>query len=95
MEATLDDLIRMALIEPVEAQGSIKRIANRLKQQGIIDDHSPSRATFMLARRENNDCVFLGPETRRCTIYNTRPETCRNHPEVGPRPGYCPHHAIA
>ncbi|WP_459943772.1 YkgJ family cysteine cluster protein [Desulfocastanea catecholica] len=33
--------------------------------------------------------MFLDGRTRRCTIYATRPETCRNHPRVGPRPGYC------
>jgi Fe-S-cluster containining protein len=22
-------------------------------------------------------------------VYERRPDTCRNHPQVGPRPGYC------
>jgi hypothetical protein len=35
------------------------------------------------------DCIFLDCRTRRCTIYPLRPETCRNHPQVGPRSGYC------
>ena len=30
-------------------------------------------------------------KTRRCTVYDKRPNTCRKHPQVGPRPGYCPH----
>ena len=91
VEATLDDLVRMELVAPMEALGPIKRIARKLRQQGLIEDHNPTRATFTLARRANDDCIFLGEETRRCTIYEIRPETCRNHPEVGPRPGFCPH----
>jgi Fe-S-cluster containining protein len=37
----------------------------------------------------SGDCIFLDTGTRRCTIYRQRPETCRNHPQVGPKPGYC------
>ncbi|MCK5516299.1 MAG: YkgJ family cysteine cluster protein, partial [Desulfobulbaceae bacterium] len=35
------------------------------------------------------DCLYLDQKTRRCTIYTKRPDTCRNHPQIGPRPGYC------
>ena len=28
----------------------------------------------------NGDCTFLDPETRRCTIYSTRPPQCRTWP---------------
>ncbi|MFO6335145.1 YkgJ family cysteine cluster protein, partial [Pseudomonas aeruginosa] len=31
----------------------------------------------------------LDRKTRLCTIYARRPDTCRNHPRIGPRPGYC------
>ncbi len=37
----------------------------------------------------NNDCLYLDRKSRLCTIYDKRPDTCRNHPKVGPRPGYC------
>jgi len=94
VEATLDDLVQMELVTPMEALGPVKRIARKLRQRGIIEDHNQTRTTFTLARRANDDCIFLGEESRRCTIYETRPETCRNHPEVGPRPGFCPHSAI-
>ncbi|MEK6624736.1 MAG: YkgJ family cysteine cluster protein, partial [Bdellovibrionota bacterium] len=30
-------------------------------------------------------------EERRCSIYERRPETCRNHPKIGPRPNFCPY----
>jgi Fe-S-cluster containining protein len=44
---------------------------------------------FTLARRANDDCIYLDGHSRRCTIYERRPRTCRNHPAIGPRPGYC------
>ena len=46
---------------------------------------------FSLARRATGDCQFLDAVTRRCTVYELRPNTCRLHPQVGPRPGHCPY----
>ncbi|WP_370448043.1 YkgJ family cysteine cluster protein [Chromobacterium violaceum] len=37
----------------------------------------------------NGDCLYLDAQTRRCTIYERRPNTCRNHPKVGPKPNFC------
>ena len=93
VEATLDDLIRMEVITDFEAEERLKKVAARLKKEGIIDHYNPSRAIFTLARRPNLDCIYLDPGTRRCTIYKKRPNICRSHPQVGPRPGYCPHQA--
>nr|WP_256595704.1 YkgJ family cysteine cluster protein [Chromobacterium violaceum] len=31
----------------------------------------------------------MDAQTRRCTIYERRPNTCRNHPKVGPKPNFC------
>jgi Fe-S-cluster containining protein len=36
----------------------------------------------------------LDAKTRRCTVYDKRPNTCRLHPQVGPKPGYCPYGAV-
>ena len=91
VEATMQDLIRMAVLDPFEAQEPLKRIARKLKKAGIIDHYNPSRAIFTLARRANSDCIYLDAQTRRCTTYETRPEICRNHPQIGPKPGHCPY----
>jgi Fe-S-cluster containining protein len=40
-------------------------------------------------RMGNNDCLYLDRKSRLCTIYDLRPDTCRNHPKIGPRPGFC------
>jgi Fe-S-cluster containining protein len=34
---------------------------------------------------------LLDAKTRRCTVYDKRPNTCRLHPQVGPRPNHCPY----
>lgn len=93
VEATVDDLVRMGVLDSFSAEEPLKRIANRLKKSGVIDHYSPSRAIFTLARRANLDCIYLDQQTRRCTIYHVRPEICRNHPQIGPKPGYCPYEA--
>lgn len=89
VEATLDDLVRMEVLDPFELQEPLKRIARKLKQSHVIEHYNPSRAVFTLARRPNLDCTFLDPASRRCTIYDKRPQICRGHPQIGPKPGYC------
>jgi len=33
-----------------------------------------------LTERENGDCTFFDPETRKCTVYHARPAQCRTWP---------------
>lgn len=89
VEVSVEDLVRMELIDPFEAREPAKEIAKRLRKQGLIDHFNFKSEIFTLARLANDDCIFLDQQSRRCTIYPRRPATCRNHPQVGPRPGYC------
>ena len=91
VEATVEDLIRMGVVDAFAAEEPLKRLANQLKKAGVIEHYNPSRAVFTLARRANLDCIYLDEQRRRCTIYEMRPEICRKHPQVGPKPGYCPY----
>lgn len=84
------DLVRIGLIEEFDLQDDPKYIARRLMKVRLVDHFHARTATFTLARRASGDCIFLDDESRRCTIYDRRPDTCRNHPHIGPRPGYCP-----
>lgn len=90
VEVTSADLLRMGLISEDEAQGSLKRAARRLMDDGIVQSFRARTGLFILTQRHNGDCVFLGESDRLCTIYEKRPDTCRNFPRIGPRPGYCP-----
>ena len=89
VELRLSDLMRMELVSEFEADGSVKSIAKRLSKEGIIANFHAKSGIFTLAQRANLDCQFLHPVNRRCTIYDKRPDTCRKHPQVGPRPGFC------
>lgn len=91
VEVRVEDLVRMELIDAFEAEEAPKVLARRLMKSGIIDHFNFKNSIFTLARRANDDCLYLDEKTRRCTIYERRPPTCRNHPTIGPRPGYCPY----
>lgn len=91
VEVKLSDLIRLGLTNEDEAQGSIKKLAKRLMREGYIKSYRSGTEFFMLTQRPTDDCFFLDPHTRLCTVYDKRPDTCRKFPtEVGPRVGFCP-----
>ena len=89
VEVSAYDLIRLGQVTEDEASGSLKKVARRLIKEGVVRSFHPSRGLFILEQRFGRDCVFLGRD-RRCTVYDRRPEVCRQFPKVGPRPGYCP-----
>jgi len=96
VEVKLADLVRLALVDPFEAEHEApKQIAKRLSKAGLIDHFNFKHEIFTLARRASGDCRFLDATTRRCTVYEQRPSTCRKHPQVSPRPGHCPYGARA
>jgi uncharacterized protein len=90
VEVKPPDLVRMGLMDEFELQEDPKYIARRLMKDHLIEHFHSKTSTFTLARLAGGDCIFLDGRSRRCTIYPKRPDTCRNHPQVGPRPGYCP-----
>ena len=95
VEVKLADLVRLELVDPFEAEHEEpKQIAKRLQKAGLIERFNFKNSIFTLARRANGDCSNLDATTRRCTVYDKRPSTCRLHPQVGPKPGYCPYGAV-
>ena len=95
VEVKLADLVRLELVDPFEAEHEEpKQIAKRLQKAGLIERFNFKNNIFTLARRANGDCANLDATTRRCTVYDKRPNTCRLHPQVGPKPGYCPYGAV-
>lgn len=89
VEVKAQDLIRMDLMDEFELEEELKLVAKRLMKQRLVDRFHTKTATFTLARMANGDCIYLDSAARRCTIYLKRPDTCRNHPRIGPRNGYC------
>ena len=96
VEVKLPDLVRLGLVDPFEAQHEpAKQIAKRLTKSGLIEHFNFKNSIYTLARRASGDCLYLDAVTRRCTVYEKRPNTCRLHPQIGPRPGHCPYGAAA
>lgn len=89
VEVQPEDLVRIGLIDAFELQENMKRIYKRLCKNGFVEHFHAKTNTFTLTRLANGDCLYLDAKTRRCTIYEKRPDTCRNHPQIGPRSGYC------
>ena len=90
VEARVSDLVRMGLLSEDEALWSARKIARKLESQKLIQSYRASTMKFTLSQRVNNDCIFLDETSRLCTIYEKRPDVCRNFPKIGPRPGWCP-----
>ncbi|HAZ12258.1 MAG: hypothetical protein A2X86_03385 [Bdellovibrionales bacterium GWA2_49_15] len=90
VEATAQDLVRMQLLTEFDLELGEKHLSKVFKELTNIRSYNKKSAKFTLAQRPNGDCVYLNEE-RRCSIYECRPETCRNHPVIGPRPNYCPY----
>ena len=91
VEVRLNDLVRMGIISEFDTKEPIKKIAKQLKKQGVIEHFNFKHSIFTLTRMANDDCLYLDSKSRRCTIYPLRPDTCRNHPHIGPHPGFCPY----
>ncbi len=79
----------MQLADAFLLEDNPRKVARQLEKNGLIENYHARTNIFTLARRPDGSCIFLDEETRRCTIYANRPNTCRNHPQVGPRSGYC------
>jgi Fe-S-cluster containining protein len=89
VEVQMSDLIRLGLADEFEREEPLKNIAKRLQKEKIISHFNHKSGRFTLSQRSNNDCLYLDTKTRLCTVYTQRPDTCRNHPQIGPKPGYC------
>lgn len=88
-DLTLDELIRMGVLTEFYRDEPIRKTAKQLKKEGIVKLFNLKKEIFTLAQRENHDCIFLDDETRKCTVYEGRPDTCRDHPKVGSKLGHC------
>ena len=92
VEVGASDLIRLGVLTQDEVDQSIRKAAKRLKKEGIISTYREGTDLFMITQRSNDDCYFLDPKTRLCTVYEKRPNTCRDFPtRVGPRISFCPY----
>lgn len=93
VEVRSADLIRMGLMDTFE-QDEPKTVAKRLIQRGVVARFNHKSGIFTLTQHSSGDCLYLNRQSRRCTIYEKRPDTCREHPLKGPRPGFCAYEKV-
>jgi len=92
VEVKASDLVRLSVVSQDELDQSIKKTAKRLKKEGLIVSYREGTEFFMLAQKANGDCIFLNERTRFCSVYDKRPDTCRQFPDqIGTRVGWCPY----
>jgi Fe-S-cluster containining protein len=90
VEVTSQDLIRLNYIDANET--SMKKSGARLIAEKIVKSYRASTGLFMLSQQADGSCVFLDMKSRRCTVYENRPEMCRKFPtEMGIRLSFCPY----
>lgn len=91
VEAKISDLVRLGLTTPEEADWDLSGLIKRLTKARVIEGYDPREQMFILAQVSGRDCLYLHPTTRTCTVYEKRPDTCRNFPKIGPKSGFCPY----
>lgn len=88
VEVKVHDLIRLNILDEFHLELSEReQIKDALKHPSILR-YTPSTEKFTLKQKPDGSCYFLDND-KKCTRYNDRPDTCRNHPQIGPRPGFC------
>ncbi len=90
VQASIPDMIRLGHLTKEEASLELSKASTRLKKDKIIRSFNPKSFIFVLGQQKNGDCIFLNEE-RTCTVYENRPEICRQFPKMGLKPGFCPH----
>jgi Fe-S-cluster containining protein len=88
VELMIDDLIRLDILDIFHTEFSLKeQIKIALKAPGI-KRYTPSSEKFTLTQKPSGACFYL-TEQGKCSVYEKRPNTCRNHPRIGPKSNFC------
>lgn len=92
VEVSLPDLVKLNLVTEDDIQNlTIRKIAKKLIKDKWVTSYRDGTGFFMLTQKSNRDCVFLNTQTRQCSVYELRPQVCRQFPSIGPRPTFCPY----
>jgi Fe-S-cluster containining protein len=88
VEIMIPDLIRLEILDEFHLELSLKDQIKTALKNPSIKRYTPSTEKFTLTRKPNGGCYYLS-DNGRCTVYEKRPNTCRNHPRIGPKPNFC------
>lgn len=82
------DLVRLGILDEFHLESSLKEQVKEALKHPALTRYTPSTEKYTLTQKPDNSCYFLDAN-KRCTQYEIRPDTCRNHPKIGPRPNFC------
>jgi Fe-S-cluster containining protein len=88
VEVMIPDLLNLKILEDFHIELSDKEILKVALKHPAIKRYTPSTGKFTLNRKPNGACFYL-TEKGKCSVYEQRPNTCRNHPKIGPKPNFC------
>jgi Fe-S-cluster containining protein len=87
-EVDAADLVRMGILTEFHLELSTReQVKDALKHPAVLR-HATKSDMYTLTQKLDGSCHYLDKNFK-CAIYDNRPATCRNHPQVGPRPGFC------
>lgn len=88
VEVTISDLIRLGILADFHLEMSLREQMKDALKHPAVSRYTASTEKYTLAQKPDSSCFFLDAN-KRCTLYDQRPDTCRNHPKIGPRPNFC------
>ncbi|MGZ3788711.1 MAG: YkgJ family cysteine cluster protein [Bacteriovorax sp.] len=88
VEVRVNDLVRLNVLDEFHLELSEREQVKDALKHPAIQRFTPSTEKFTLKQKPDGSCYFLDAN-KLCTRYEDRPDTCRNHPQIGPRPGFC------
>lgn len=88
VEVETSDLIRLDILVDFHLELSPKEQIKEALKNPAVSRYTSSSNKFTLSQKPDGSCYFLDHK-KRCSRYEARPNTCRNHPQIGPRPGFC------
>lgn len=88
VEVMASDLVRMGILDEFYLDSSLKEQTKEALKHPGVTRYTPSNEKYTLTQKQDTSCYFLDAN-KRCSVYENRPDTCRNHPKIGTRPNYC------
>jgi Fe-S-cluster containining protein len=69
VEVKIEDLLQLGKISEDDLYENRRKLAKRLKKEGLVQSYRESTKLFMLTQRANGDCLFLDEKSRLCVVY--------------------------
>jgi len=88
VEVKVSDLVRLNILIDFHLELTLKEQIKEATKHPGVSRYTSSSEKYTLTQKPDGSCYFLDSK-KRCSQYENRPDTCRNHPSIGPRPGYC------